>query len=200
MIGAWISTSFIQSKSRNAIYLCIMTPKHKTQLIWMSIREGNWKFLNFSIDSIALQIYIVCVTRHLSNLNRVRALSHGRLFSCQLPPQKIVRNRIRAFLRKHSHEQLFCGGHKKVASSCGRAHFSDHTIVVGNSWREWKPLFSMAAFTRATFRRTTFCNFLKVTASLSSTGTFFLIVVSWRLMKGPTFVRWWSNCSCDIRK
>ena len=146
----------------------------------------------FSVDQDDYKnIYPIYAFDVSKQTERLRALSHGRLFSCQLPPQKIVRNRIHAFLRKHSHEQLFCGGHKKVASSCGRAHFSDHTIVVGNSWREWKPLFSKAAFTRATFRRTTFCNFLKVTASLMvfSTGTFFLIVVSWRLMKGPTFVR-----------
>ena len=32
-----------------------MSPKHKTLLISMSVREGNRKFFNFSIDSISLQ-------------------------------------------------------------------------------------------------------------------------------------------------
>ena len=39
MIGAWISTCFIQSKSRNAIYLCIMTPKQTQDAAHMNVNQ-----------------------------------------------------------------------------------------------------------------------------------------------------------------
>ena len=89
LIFAWLEFGFqlvfLKQKSRNAIYLCIMSPKYKTQLIWMSIREGNRKFLNFSIDSISLQIFILCVTRHISKLNRVVFNNLGERTLCFLP-------------------------------------------------------------------------------------------------------------------
>ena len=76
LIFAWLELEFqlVLFKANQEmlfIYALWLLNKHKTQLIWMSIREGSRKFLNFSIDSISLQIFILCVTRQLSKLNRV---------------------------------------------------------------------------------------------------------------------------------
>ena len=72
MIGACISTCFIQSKARNAIYLCISYVAQTQDAAHMNVNQRRkpnilefFNRFNFFTD------LFLCVARHLSKLNRV---------------------------------------------------------------------------------------------------------------------------------